>query len=197
MLAIRMQRTGRSGHAQYRVIVQDSRFTPTSGRVVAYLGSYNPHTKEATIDGEKTSGYLTNGAQPSPRVVRLLSAQGIKLPDWVKEPAKKERSIRNVEKLRRNRPAEAVSKTPVAETSSADEAPAPEVVAETEEPEVKTSGSSAQETTAEEAITEETEVPSQEAEVSETDKPAEPKAEKLAEPASEPETPAAELAKDK
>ena len=35
MLAIRMQRTGRKGHAQFRVIVQESRRTPTSGNVVA------------------------------------------------------------------------------------------------------------------------------------------------------------------
>ena len=119
MLTIRMQRTGRSGHAQYRVIVQDSRFTPTSGRVVAYLGSYNPHTKEAVINSETTSKYLSNGAQPSERVARLLSAQGVKLPEWVAKPANKERSIRNVEKLRRNRPPEA--KQPETEAEPAPE----------------------------------------------------------------------------
>ena len=145
MLTIRMQRTGRSGHAQYRVIVQDSRFTPTSGRVVAYLGNYNPHTKEATLDGEKASNYLNNGAQPSDRVARLLKAQGIKLPEWVAQPAKKERSIRNVEKLRRNRPAKPVSETPIAEESTVvvDEQPT-----ETESPE-------SPDVAAEESVTEE------------------------------------------
>ena len=44
MLAIRMQRTGRKGHAMFRVVVQESRLTPTSGRVVAMLGSYDPHS---------------------------------------------------------------------------------------------------------------------------------------------------------
>jgi small subunit ribosomal protein S16 len=65
VLAIRMQRTGRSGHPQFRVIVQDSRFSPSGGRVVAYLGNYNPHTKEAKLDSEKTSMYLQNGAHPT------------------------------------------------------------------------------------------------------------------------------------
>lgn len=104
MLAIRMQRTGRSGHAQFRVVVQDSRFSPTSGRVVAYAGSYNPHTKEAKLDGEKISQYLANGAQPSDRVAQLLKKEGIKLPDWVKEPTQQKRSARNPEKLRSGQP---------------------------------------------------------------------------------------------
>ena len=52
MLAIRMQRTGRKGHAMFRMVVQDSRQTPTSGRVVATLGSYDPHTKTSTLNKE-------------------------------------------------------------------------------------------------------------------------------------------------
>lgn len=106
MLTIRMQRTGRSGHAQFRVIVQDSRFSPTRGRVVAYLGSYDPHTKAAILDSEKTTLYLGNGAQPSDRVVQLLKKEGIKLPDWVKTPTPKKQTIKHPEKLRRNRPAD-------------------------------------------------------------------------------------------
>jgi small subunit ribosomal protein S16 len=75
MLSIRMQRTGRRGHAQFRVVVQDARFNPKSGRVVAYLGSYDPHTKVAKIDGEKTGKFLDNGAQPSDRIVRILQTK--------------------------------------------------------------------------------------------------------------------------
>jgi len=101
-----MQRTGRKGHAQYRVVVQDSSWAPTSGRVVRRLGSFNPHTKESTIDKEKTAYYLEHGAQPSPRVVKLLKAQKVKLPGWVEQPDKKKKDIKNKEKLRRNRPTE-------------------------------------------------------------------------------------------
>lgn len=106
MLVIRMQRTGRKGHAQFRVVVQDSRRTPTSGKVVASLGHYNPHTKETVIDKEKAQKFLDNGAQPSERVTRLLKAEGVKLPSWVKVSEDSKRAIRNPEKLRRNRPAE-------------------------------------------------------------------------------------------
>ncbi len=72
MLAIRMQRTGRKGHAMFRVVVQDSRQTPTSGKVVARLGSYDPHAKTVVLDKEKAAFYLEHGAQPSGRAVRLL-----------------------------------------------------------------------------------------------------------------------------
>jgi small subunit ribosomal protein S16 len=105
MLAIRMQRTGRSGHAQFRVIVQDARAHPKSGRVIEYLGNYNPHSKIASINTDKISEYLNNGAQPSERVVKLLKKEGVKMPKWVVAERKKEKSVRNPEKLRRNRPA--------------------------------------------------------------------------------------------
>lgn len=107
MLAIRLQRTGRKGHAQYRVIVQDARRTPTSGKIVALLGHYNPHTKESVIEKDKAAHYLKHGAQPSDRVVTLLKAEGVTLPKWVKAASTKQRTIRNTEKLRRNRPPEA------------------------------------------------------------------------------------------
>jgi small subunit ribosomal protein S16 len=130
MLVIRLQRTGRKGHAQFRVVVQDSRRTPTSGKIVAALGSYNPHTKTSTLDKEKAAHYLEHGAQPSERVVRLLTAEGVKLPSWVKVSDKKSGQIRNVEKLRRNRPDEpeapAESAAPAAAADAEAEAPAAE-----------------------------------------------------------------------
>ena len=55
MLVIRLQRTGRKGHAQFCIVVQDSRRTPTSGAIVAALGSYNPHDKTVILDKEKTT----------------------------------------------------------------------------------------------------------------------------------------------
>jgi len=106
MLAIRMQRTGRKGHAMFRVVVQDSRLTPTSGRVVAQIGSYDPHSKVAQLDKEAAAKYLTNGAQPSDRVALLLEKEGVELPKWYKKPATKTAAIRNQDKLRRNQPKE-------------------------------------------------------------------------------------------
>lgn len=107
MLAIRLQRLGRKGYPVYRLAVQEAHRHPSSGRVVAYVGSYNPHTKEANIQVESAQKYLDNGAQPTPRVVKLLKEAGVKLPKWIKEPAAdKYKSIRNPEKLRKNQPNE-------------------------------------------------------------------------------------------
>ena len=125
MLAIRMQRVGRKGHPEFRMVVQDARLTPTSGRIVARVGHVNPHTKAVVLDKEKVQYYLTNGAQPSPRVVRVLQDEKIKIPDWVKvNDQTKKRTIKNAEKLRRNRPAEEVKEEP------AQEAPAEEPTTE-------------------------------------------------------------------
>jgi small subunit ribosomal protein S16 len=106
MLAIRLQRLGRKKLAVYRVAVQEAQRHPSSGRVVAYVGHYNPHNKEAVFDTEKISFYLKNGAQPTPRVVRLLQEQKIGLPSWVKTASSKSGAIRNPEKLRKNQPTE-------------------------------------------------------------------------------------------
>ena len=124
MLVIRLQRTGRKGHAQFRVVVQDSRRTPTSGKIVALIGTYDPHSKQTILNKERAETYVSNGAQPSPRVVRLLKAEGVKLPKWVKDPTAKEGKIRSPEKLRRNRPAEPEAEaTPEAETAAPEAAP--------------------------------------------------------------------------
>ncbi len=124
MLAIRMQRLGRKGHPTYRVVVQDSRQTPTSGKYVALLGSYDPHTKTTTLVKEKAEFYLKHGAQPSDRVARLFTSEGVTLPTWVKQPTERTRDLRNPEKLRKNRPAE---DTPAEETPEASDAPVEEV----------------------------------------------------------------------
>ena len=52
MLAIRLQRHGRKAYPVYRLAVQESQRHPSSGRVVAYVGSYNPHSKDANIQVE-------------------------------------------------------------------------------------------------------------------------------------------------
>lgn len=126
MLSIRMQRTGRKGHAQFRVIVQDSRLTPTSGKVVAQLGSYNPHAKTIILDKEKASFYLEHGAQPSDRVARLLKNNGVDLPSWVKLTEDKVRVVRHAEKRRSTSPAAPVEEAPVAEDTPAAETPTTE-----------------------------------------------------------------------
>lgn len=126
MLAIRLQRLGRKAYPVYRLAVQEANRHPSSGRVVAYVGSYNPHTKAANIQVEAAEKYLSNGAQPTPRVAKLLADAGVKLPKWVKHhDATKSRAVKDAEKLRKNQPKEAPAQAP-AEEAPNDDAPAEE-----------------------------------------------------------------------
>ncbi len=120
MLAIRLQRQGKTHYATYRVIVQDVLRHPSSGKVVAYVGSYNPHTKQVQLDKEAIENYLSHGAQPTDRVVRILTGEGMTMPKWVKTVRGKQRDIRNPEKLRRNQPKEEPVETPAEETTASD-----------------------------------------------------------------------------
>lgn len=125
MLAIRLQRLGRKGYPTYRLAVQESQRHPSSGRVVAYVGSYNPHTKDANIQVELAQKYLDNGAQPTPRVVKLLADAGVKLPKWVVMPGTdKQKSVRHADKLRKNQPKEEAPEE-VAEAPAEEVAEAP------------------------------------------------------------------------
>jgi len=130
MLAIRMQRVGRKGYPMYRLAVQEAQRHPTSGRVVAYVGSYNPHTKDSKVQVEDAQKYLDNGAQPSPRVVKLLKDAGVKMPSWVKKADKHEKTTRNADKLRKNRPVEKVVVEEAPTVEEAVEAPDEEVATE-------------------------------------------------------------------
>lgn len=134
---MRLQRTGRKGQAHYRLVAQDARRHPSSGKVAAYLGGYNPHAKTVTLDKEKIQFYLEHGAQPSDRVAKLLKKEGVKLPKWVNLAPKKKSSIRHPEKLRKNRPAEAKAAAPAdtkeGEAESAAEGAAEESAAEAPE----------------------------------------------------------------
>lgn len=126
MLAIRLQRLGRKDYPTYRLAVQEAHRHPSSGRVVAYVGSYNPHTKQVNIQTEDVEKYLGNGAQPTPRVVKLLKEAGVKLPSWVKaHDDSKSKSVKNTDKLRKNQPKEeAAEPVEAVETAAEEAAPA-------------------------------------------------------------------------
>ena len=114
MLAIRMQRNGRSHYPTYRIVVQEAQRHPLSGRVVAEVGNYNPATKALTLDKEAVEKYLKNGAQPSSRVAFILKKNGVKLPKWYKEPTAKKAVAKHADKLRKNQPKEETAPTEVA-----------------------------------------------------------------------------------
>jgi len=137
MLAIRLQRVGHTGHAMYRIAVQEAQRHPSSGRIIAYVGTYDPHTKDAKVQVELAQKYLDTGAQPSPRVIKLLSDAGAKMPKWVEKATNKSKAIRHSEKLRKNRSKVEVSEIAkpkdVAEVAEVVEDVKPEEIAETTE----------------------------------------------------------------
>lgn len=160
----------------FRVIVQDTQRTPTSGKIVARLGSYDPHTKAVTLDKEKASFYLSHGAQPSGRVTILLKKEGVKLPKWVQAPDKKESVVRNPEKRRSTRPDEPApaEEAPAAEAEVSEEATSePAEPAKTESPESPESTKPEKTEEANDAkVGEEAETPSAQPEEETKDKPA-------------------------
>jgi len=74
---IRLRRMGAKKRAFFRVVAADSR-APRDGRFLETLGRYNPITKPAqfTIDEEKVTKWLDNGAQMSDTVRSLCSQIG-------------------------------------------------------------------------------------------------------------------------
>ena len=75
---IRLRRMGQKKAPFYRIIVADSR-SPRDGRFIEEIGTYNPNTdpSEFKIDEELAKKWLTNGAQPTDVVAKLLKVAGI------------------------------------------------------------------------------------------------------------------------
>ena len=74
MLAIRLRRAGSKKRPFFRVVVADSRAARDSS-FVEILGHYNPRTKPALVDVNKTrvDYWLSKGAQPSDSVRTLIA----------------------------------------------------------------------------------------------------------------------------
>jgi small subunit ribosomal protein S16 len=92
LLVIRLARTGRAKYPTYRLVAAESARAAT-GKFVAILGHYNPHTKELVIKREEIEKRLSQGAQPSNTVVKLLKNQKLDLPKWVKLKTKQPKAV--------------------------------------------------------------------------------------------------------
>ena len=77
MVRIRLRRVGRKKQPSYRIVVADSR-SPRDGRYIEVIGFYNPRTQPTTmtIKEERALHWLSNGAQPSDPVRRILDKLG-------------------------------------------------------------------------------------------------------------------------
>lgn len=70
---IRLARHGAKKRPYYRIVVADSR-SPRDGRFIDEVGRYNPCVEPAMVkfDMEKVDQWISNGAQPTDTVARLL-----------------------------------------------------------------------------------------------------------------------------
>ena len=78
MVKMRLKRIGMKKAPYYRIVVADSRY-PRNGRFIEEIGSYDPNTEPATVkfDEEKVKAWISNGAQPTETVARLLKTAGL------------------------------------------------------------------------------------------------------------------------
>jgi small subunit ribosomal protein S16 len=77
MVRIRLRRIGKKKQPSYRVVVTDSR-SPRDGRFIETIGFYNPRTEPLTVQikEDRALYWLSQGAQPSDAVARLLRNEG-------------------------------------------------------------------------------------------------------------------------
>ena len=81
-MKIRLARGGSKKRPFYRIIAADSRM-PRDGRFIEKLGTYNPllakdDEQRVQMNMERVQYWLSEGAQPTDRIARMLEAAGVR-----------------------------------------------------------------------------------------------------------------------
>lgn len=129
MLKIRLRRTGQKHQPSYRIVVAD-KDSPRDGRFVEVLGHYNPRTEPVTFEvkADRVQHWVSQGAQPTETVHRLLHQRGIiaaEPPKRATKPSKAEREAA----ARAAAEAKAAAEAAAAAAKAAEEAAAAEAAA--------------------------------------------------------------------
>ncbi len=133
MLKIRLARGGAKKRPYYQIVIADSH-SPRDGKFIERVGAYNPlvakdSPERLVLKTERIQEWLSKGAQPTDRVARFLSTQG--LAQWEHgnnpnkgKPGKKaeERATERAQKEADRAEAEAAAR---AEAAAAPPAPEP------------------------------------------------------------------------
>ncbi|MET4102351.1 small subunit ribosomal protein S16 [Roseovarius sp. MBR-78] len=119
-MKIRLARGGSKKRPFYRIVAADSRM-PRDGRFIEKLGTYNPllpkdSEDRVKMDIERIQHWLSQGAQPTDRISRMLEAAGV--------IAKKERA--NLKKAEPGKKAQERAAQKAEKAAAAAEAPAEE-----------------------------------------------------------------------
>lgn len=102
---IRLSRGGSKKRPFYKVVAADSR-SPRDGRFIERLGSYNPmlpqdNASRFTVDEERVKYWLSQGAQPTERLEKLLSSLGlVKAPTIPAQPKKSAMKAKALERIK-------------------------------------------------------------------------------------------------
>jgi small subunit ribosomal protein S16 len=79
MIKIRLKRFGKKREASYRLVATQST-SRRDGRPLEELGFYNPRTDEVRLDNEAIAKRLSQGAQPTDTVRRILEKANLLAP---------------------------------------------------------------------------------------------------------------------
>ncbi|CAL4865834.1 MULTISPECIES: 30S ribosomal protein S16 [Asticcacaulis] len=159
MLKIRLSRGGSKKRPYYTIVIADAT-AARDGKFIEKVGTYNPmlpkDAQRVTLKVERIAEWLKKGAQPTDRVARFLSQEGLVKWEHGNNPQKavpgKKAQERAAERAQREQDridaeaaakaeaeeakaaakaeAEAAKNAPVAEEAPAEEAPAAEAAAE-------------------------------------------------------------------
>jgi small subunit ribosomal protein S16 len=160
MLKIRLARGGAKKRPYYSIVVADSH-SPRDGRFIEKVGSYNPLLKKddpnrVVLKVERIQEWIGKGAQPTDRVARELSKQGLAKWEASNNPNKGQPGTKAKERAEERTQKEA-DRAAALEEAKNNPPPAPEPVVE-EAPvveEVVAEAAPAEDAVAEEAVAEE------------------------------------------
>lgn len=135
MLKIRLARGGAKKRPYYSIVVADSH-SPRDGRFIEKVGTYNPllakdHAQRLTLKVERIAEWMSKGAQPTDRVAKMLSTQGLAKWENGVNPKKGAPGKKAQERLAEREQREADAKAAAEEAAAA---PAPEPQAAEEAP---------------------------------------------------------------
>jgi len=92
-LKIRLARGGAKKRPFYRIVVAEAS-SPRDGRYVERVGTYNPmvpkeHEQRMTLNSERITFWLGQGAKPTDRVHKMLAAAGLTEAPVIRDQPKK------------------------------------------------------------------------------------------------------------
>ncbi len=131
---IRLSRGGSKKRPFYRVVAADQR-APRDGRFIERLGSYNPmlpqdHSDRFVINEERVKYWLSQGAEPTERLQKLLSKLGlVAVPALRNQPQKSAPKAKAQERLK-EAAEKAAAAAEAAKAAAEEAAPAEEASAE-------------------------------------------------------------------